>query len=101
MRVHYVEEFENGKHERELGVDGISSVFRNGKNSIFVFYDEFFNLNVYDFENEIVKENLEKFDYSKVTKFEEISTPSEAAIDNEMARYWTTRVKDTNFCFIG
>ena len=101
MRVHDVEEFEIGKHERELGVEGISSVFRNGKNSIFVFYDEFFNLNVYDFENEIAKENLEKFDYSKVTKFEEISTPSEAAIDNEMAHYWTTRVKDTNFCFIG
>ena len=100
MRVHDGEEFGNGKFERKLGVEKISSVFKNGKNSIFVFYDEFFNLNVYDFEGEIKKENLEKFDYIKAIKFEEISTPSEAFIDNEVARYWTTRVNETDFCFI-
>ena len=100
MRVHDGEDFDNGHYERKLGVERISSVFRNGKNSIFVFYDEFFNLNVYDFEGEIKRENLEKFDYIKVTKFEEISTPSEAFIDGEVARYWTTRVNGTDFCFI-
>jgi hypothetical protein len=86
--------------EHELELDSITFVQIVNDKTLFVFFEETFNLAIYEFDQSINKDVLSAFNYKKATKFEEIFSPSDNMLE-EPANYWISEVKNTQFVFIG
>lgn len=94
------ENVSNTIKEHELKLEGITHVQVVNDKTLFIFFEESFNLAIYDFDQNINRDVLTNFNFKKATKFEEIFSPSDNMLE-EPANYWVSEVKNTEFVFIG
>lgn len=87
--------------EHDLGLEDPISVQYVNKKSLFVFYDETFNLNIYDFANNSSSEEIVNFKFTRTTQFEEVFTPAEHIVDDENCHYWVSSIDNKRFVFVG
>lgn len=87
--------------EHDLEVEEPKAVHCAGDKTLFVFFEECFNLLVLDFDSSLNKDTLINFKVTNKTQFEEIFTPSDNMIDDESSHYWVKHIPNTNFNFVG
>lgn len=92
---------EEPKYEHTVDIEEAKSIHYLGGTALFIFYEDCFNLNVYDFQANLTEENLEKFDVKKVTRFEEAFSPSDAMLDDQSAFYWMSQIPQTDLIIMG